>query len=211
VRLFEERSLLQDLLARTTDNATVGGVQVLIGGEGKWEDLKQCSVVLARYGIPGLITGTLACLGPMRMPYGRTIPTVRFMADLLSGLVSESMAGEEKMSSKRVHQSQPEAETPPEEFAEQAQDSAPEAARPPRPCRTRKEPGRSPLPGRRIQGRLAALGGGFPELSAAGGGRKGRDLPDGGRQHHQTLPARAGRHGARHGSAPGRPGLGERG
>lgn len=95
VRLFEERSLLQDLLARTTDNATVGGVQVLIGGEGKWEELKQCSVVLARYGIPGLITGTLGVFGPMRMPYARTIPTVRFMADLLSGLVSETMVGDE--------------------------------------------------------------------------------------------------------------------
>jgi heat-inducible transcriptional repressor len=95
VRLFEERSLLQDLLARTTDNASVGGVQVLIGGEGKWEELKQCSVVLARYGIPGLVTGTLGVFGPMRMPYGRTIPTVRFMADLLSGLVSETMVGED--------------------------------------------------------------------------------------------------------------------
>ena len=31
----------------------------------------------------------------MRMPYARTIPTVRFMADLLSGLVSETMLGEE--------------------------------------------------------------------------------------------------------------------
>jgi heat-inducible transcriptional repressor len=95
VRLFEERSLLQDLLARTTNNTSVGGVQVLIGGEGKWEDLKECSVVLARYGIPGLVTGTLGVFGPMRMPYGRTIPTVRFMADLLSGLVSETMVGDE--------------------------------------------------------------------------------------------------------------------
>jgi heat-inducible transcriptional repressor len=95
VRLFEERSLLQDLLARTTTNASMGGVQVLIGGEGKWEDLKECSVVLARYGIPGLVTGTLGVFGPMRMPYGRTIPTVRFMADLLSGLVSETMVGDE--------------------------------------------------------------------------------------------------------------------
>ena len=95
VRLFEERSLLQDLLARTTNNATVGGVQVLIGGEGKWEDLKECSVVLARYGIPGPVTGTLGVFGPMRMAYARTIPTVRFMADLLSGLVSETMVGEE--------------------------------------------------------------------------------------------------------------------
>jgi len=95
VHLFEERSLLQDLLARTTHNATVGGVQVVIGGEGKWEELKQCSVVMARYGIPGMITGTLGVFGPMRMPYARTIPTVRFMADLLSGLVSETMVGDD--------------------------------------------------------------------------------------------------------------------
>jgi heat-inducible transcriptional repressor len=76
-------------------NSHVGGVQVLIGGEGKWEELKQCSVVLARYGIPGLATGTLGVFGPMRMSYARTIPTVRFMADLLSGLVSETMVGDE--------------------------------------------------------------------------------------------------------------------
>ena len=92
VHLFEERSLLQDLLAT---NSNVGGVQVLIGGEGKWEELKQCSVVLARYGIPGLATGMLGVLGPMRMAYARNIPTVRFMANLLSGLVSETMVGEE--------------------------------------------------------------------------------------------------------------------
>jgi heat-inducible transcriptional repressor len=95
IRLFEERSLLQDLLARTMVNSHVGGVQVLIGGEGEWEELKQCSVVLARYGIPGTATGALGVFGPMRMPYTRTIPTVRFMADLLSGLVSETMAGDE--------------------------------------------------------------------------------------------------------------------
>jgi heat-inducible transcriptional repressor len=95
IRLFEERSLLQDLLARTMANSHVGGVQVLIGGEGKWEELKQCSVVLARYGIPGAATGALGVFGPMRMPYTRTVPTVRFMADLLSGLVSDTMVGDE--------------------------------------------------------------------------------------------------------------------
>ncbi len=94
IRLFEERSLLKDLLARALPNG-VGGVQVLIGGEGKWEELRQCSVVLSRYGIPGQVTGMLGVFGPMRMAYSRTIPTVRFMADLLSGLVSETISGEE--------------------------------------------------------------------------------------------------------------------
>src|SRR5512143_1993996 len=95
LRLFEERSTLQDLLARTTLNSSVGGLQVLIGGEGGWEELRQCSMVLARYGVPGLATGTLGVLGPMRMSYMRTIPTVRFVAGLLSSLVNDQIVGPE--------------------------------------------------------------------------------------------------------------------
>ena len=95
LRLFEERSTLQELLVRTTINSSVGGLQVLIGGEGGWEELRQCSMVLARYGVPGLATGTLGVLGPMRMAYARTIPTVRFVAGLLSDLVNDTIAGEQ--------------------------------------------------------------------------------------------------------------------
>lgn len=93
LKLLEERTTLQDLIARTTTNSTVGGLHVLIGGEGGWEELSDCSMVLARYGVPGLATGTLGVLGPMRMSYARTIPTVRFVAGVLSELVNERMAG----------------------------------------------------------------------------------------------------------------------
>ncbi len=95
LRLFEERSTLQDMLSRTMQNSGVGGVQVLIGGEGTWEELRQCSMVLARYGVAGHVTGTLGILGPMRMPYTRTIPTVRYVASLLSDLVNDTFAGEQ--------------------------------------------------------------------------------------------------------------------
>jgi heat-inducible transcriptional repressor len=94
LKLFEKGSTLQDLLARTTINSNVGGLQVLVGGEGEWEELRQCSIVLARYGVPGLATGTLGVLGPMRMSYARTIPTVRFVAGLLSNLVNDTISGE---------------------------------------------------------------------------------------------------------------------
>jgi heat-inducible transcriptional repressor len=93
LKLFEERSALQDLLARTTLNSAVGGLQVLIGGEGGWEELSECSMVLTRYGVPGLATGTIGVLGPMRMSYARTIPTVRFVAGVLSDLVNDRIAG----------------------------------------------------------------------------------------------------------------------
>lgn len=94
LRIFGERSTLQDLIARTALNSNVGGLQVLIGGEGGWEELRQCSMVIARYGVPGLATGTLGVLGPMRMSYARTIPTVRYVAGLLSDLVNDTISGE---------------------------------------------------------------------------------------------------------------------
>jgi len=91
LKLFEERSFLIVLLERTVMSSNIGGVQVVIGGEGTWDELRQCSVVLARYGQNGIMSGTLGVLGPMRMPYGHTISTVRFVADLLSDKVTESL------------------------------------------------------------------------------------------------------------------------
>jgi heat-inducible transcriptional repressor len=92
LRILEERSLLEDLLSRTLPKTRVGGVQVLIGGEGTWEELRECSIVLARYGAPDLVTGTLGVLGPIRMSYGRTISAVRFVAGVLSDLVVDRLS-----------------------------------------------------------------------------------------------------------------------
>jgi heat-inducible transcriptional repressor len=92
LRVLEEKPLLHDILSHTVlQGSFLGGVQVLIGGEGIYDSLSQCSIVLARYGTPGLATGTLGVLGPMRMPYGRTISIVRFLSGLLSELVTETM------------------------------------------------------------------------------------------------------------------------
>ncbi len=94
LRVLEERSMLEDLLSRTVLTSGMDDVQVLIGGEGTWEDLRDCSMVLARYGAPGLLTGALGVLGPTRMAYGRTVSTVRFVSGLLSDLVIEMLAEE---------------------------------------------------------------------------------------------------------------------
>ena len=89
LRVLEEGPLLEDLLSRTVLSTGVEGVQVLIGGEGTWEELRDCSMVLARYGAPGVVSGALGVLGPIRMSYGRTVSTVRFISGLLSDLVVE--------------------------------------------------------------------------------------------------------------------------
>lgn len=92
LKIFGEPSTLKDLLDRTSTSGDVGGLQVLIGGEGVWEELRQCSMVVARYGVPGLATGTLGVLGPMRMSYARAIPTVRYVAGLLSDMVNAAIS-----------------------------------------------------------------------------------------------------------------------
>jgi heat-inducible transcriptional repressor len=92
LRVLEERALMEDLMSSTAIDADIGGVQVLIGGEGNWEELRECSVVLARYGAPGLASGMLGVLGPIRMRYGKTISTVRFVAGILSNLVEDTLS-----------------------------------------------------------------------------------------------------------------------
>jgi heat-inducible transcriptional repressor len=88
---MEERSFLQDVATRALATTIPGGVQVLIGGEGTWQELRPFSVVLARYGTPGVLSGTLGVLGPIRMPYARTISMVRFLSNLLSDLVTDTL------------------------------------------------------------------------------------------------------------------------
>lgn len=89
LHLLEERSILRDLLSQTILPDTIGGVQILIGGEGTWDDLRQCSIILSKYGSPGVATGTIGILGPIRMSYGHSISLVRFFSGLLSDFVTQ--------------------------------------------------------------------------------------------------------------------------
>ena len=43
----------------------------------------------AEYGIAGQVTGVVGVLGPKRMDYGRNIPAVQFLSNLMSQVVGE--------------------------------------------------------------------------------------------------------------------------
>jgi heat-inducible transcriptional repressor len=62
-------------------------VQVVIGGDGRWEELKDCAIIVSRYGMERQLAGVVAVVGPTRMPYGRNISAVRYVANLMSGFV----------------------------------------------------------------------------------------------------------------------------
>jgi len=63
------------------------GVTVLIGRENREDALRECSLLVTRYGVPGALSGALAVVGPTRMRYPRTISTVRYLSTLMSELV----------------------------------------------------------------------------------------------------------------------------
>jgi heat-inducible transcriptional repressor len=86
LELLQQGLLFRRLLPQVTDG---GGVQVFIGGEGEYEELRQFSVIVSRYGVVGGGTGMLGVLGPTRMHYGRAVAVVRYMTELLSELAGE--------------------------------------------------------------------------------------------------------------------------
>jgi heat-inducible transcriptional repressor len=92
LRFLEGHGFLDEVLAKAL-SPQVGGVHVVIGGEGAWEELRDCSMILARYGAQGYATGALGVLGPIRMAYGHSISTVRYVAGLMSDLVVEAFTG----------------------------------------------------------------------------------------------------------------------
>jgi len=65
------------------------GVQVIIGGENEWDEMKDVSLVVARYGQEGKIGGLLGVIGPTRMQYGRAIAVVRYMTQVMNELLAE--------------------------------------------------------------------------------------------------------------------------
>ncbi len=86
IDILEQRTLSSAIPIRQLGE---DGISVVIGTENSHEAMQDCSVVLARYGVDGGPSGLVAVLGPTRMRYARTIPTVRFLASVLGDLIAQ--------------------------------------------------------------------------------------------------------------------------
>ena len=65
------------------------GVHIIIGEENELPALRECSVIIARYGGRGEPRGLVGLLGPTRMEYGRSVSTVRYVTEVMGRLVHE--------------------------------------------------------------------------------------------------------------------------
>ncbi len=86
VQLWESAGLMEKMLAAM---GHARGVQVIIGGEGEWEDMEGYSIVLAQYGDVERASGALGVLGPLRMPYRRAVSAVRYISEVLTELIND--------------------------------------------------------------------------------------------------------------------------
>jgi heat-inducible transcriptional repressor len=85
VGILEQPGHLERILSEIA--LSHGGVQVIIGGEERWPQMSDFSLVLARYGAAWRTEGVLGVMGPIRMPYSRNVPMVSYIADLMSSLL----------------------------------------------------------------------------------------------------------------------------
>ncbi len=83
--LTENKNLLRVILP---DKLTESGVHVIIGKENKSETIQNYSVVISQYGLPGEALGCIAVIGPTRMQYARSIASVDYLAEVLTGLMA---------------------------------------------------------------------------------------------------------------------------
>ena len=86
MELLEERALLSSILTQAPDDERL---RVIIGDENPESALHDFSIVLSRYGVPDQASGVVGVVGPTRMAYGRTLPAVRFLSEIMSELLYE--------------------------------------------------------------------------------------------------------------------------
>lgn len=86
VQVFEEQSVLEQVVDQAIED---DDIRVVISGDGRFAELSELSLVLARYGVIDQAAGVLGVIGPLRMSYGRSMGAVRFVAALMSEMVEE--------------------------------------------------------------------------------------------------------------------------
>lgn len=82
----ETKERLVEILDRMLE---AGGTRVAFGDEVDEPGLHHCAVVAASYGGGDVPLGMLGVIGPSRMPYGRVIPLVEYLSQLITEKLCE--------------------------------------------------------------------------------------------------------------------------
>ncbi len=84
LQAFEEKTKIVKLL----DKALLAqGMQIFIGAENEFNEMKDCSVIAAPYSRENFTLGTLGIIGPTRMDYPSIIPIVDYTARIVGKIL----------------------------------------------------------------------------------------------------------------------------
>lgn len=82
--LLEEKEFLYKLFSKTGRQ----GINVVIGEENEYEELKEYSIVTATYRVGDRVLGTMGIIGPTRMEYSRAVSVMDYMGKSLSSYLT---------------------------------------------------------------------------------------------------------------------------
>lgn len=86
ITAFEEKQVLNELVAETMSGEENTDIQVYIGEEVKLQSMKDCSVVTATYELEEGMRGTIGIIGPKRMDYDKVVGTLKNLRHQLDDL-----------------------------------------------------------------------------------------------------------------------------
>ncbi|MBE2238198.1 MAG: heat-inducible transcription repressor HrcA [Caldilineaceae bacterium] len=90
VRVLEEPGVIEQI---AEDLPGSNAVHVVIAGDGRYDELRDVTLILSRYGASDRVSGMLGVIGPVRMRYGHTIGAVRFVSEIMSEKLEEMYGG----------------------------------------------------------------------------------------------------------------------
>ena len=88
-------SLSEDIVITEYHGMTVANskeeLDVKIGGENKFKQLENSSVIMAHYNLDSDARGSIGIIGPTRIDYASLIPSVRYLTDLVGELLTQTL------------------------------------------------------------------------------------------------------------------------
>lgn len=85
ISFIEDKDAVIDTLLNTGFN----DVEIKIGSENCYDEIKDCSVITATYKINGKTIGKIGVIGPTRMNYSEVISTVKSIAESLNEVIEQ--------------------------------------------------------------------------------------------------------------------------
>lgn len=86
----------KESVAKLAENIGEHDLEISIGHENPYEELRDCSLITATYKFNGKTIGSIGVIGPTRMDYQRVISTVKAMSEAMNQIIDQNFSDEDK-------------------------------------------------------------------------------------------------------------------